>query len=191
MNSSTDELRGRIISVATELFQKTGLKFTMQEVAASLSISKKTIYTVYPSKEALLLDMIDGLFADIHRKKAELAAQDAPVEERIRKVIVALPEQYSAMDFRLLDELEEKYPAAAKRVRKHLETSWEPTVALLEEGMSAGKIRRVSIPLLQQMIVASIERFLSDESSRGRYADTLEEMIDIIMNGIKRREDEV
>ena len=105
MNSSTDELRGRIISVATELFQKTGLKFTMQEVAASLSISKKTIYTVYPSKEALLLDMIDGLFADIHRKKAELAAQDAPVEERIRKVIVALPEQYSAMDFRLLDEL--------------------------------------------------------------------------------------
>lgn len=191
MNSSTDELRGRIISVATELFQKTGLKFTMQEVAASLSISKKTIYTVYPSKEALLLDMIDGLFADIHRKKAELAAQDSPVEERIKKVIVALPEQYSAMDFRLLDELEEKYPAAAKRVRKHLETNWEPTVALLEEGMSAGKIRRVSIPLLQQMIVASIERFLSDESSRGRYADTLEEMIDIIMNGIKRREDEV
>lgn len=191
MNSSTDELRGRIISVATELFQKTGLKFTMQEVAASLSISKKTIYTVYPSKEALLLDMIDGLFADIHRKKAELAAQDAPVEERIRKVIVALPEQYSAMDFRLLDELEEKYPAAAKRVRKHLETNWEPTVALLEEGMSSGRIRRISIPLLQQMIVASIERFLSDENSRGRYADTLEEMIDIIMNGIKRREDEV
>ncbi len=191
MNTCTDELREHIISTATELFQNTGLKFTMQEVAASLSISKKTIYTVYPSKEALLLDMIDGLFADIHRKKAELAAQDAPVEERIKKVIVALPEQYSAMDFRLLDELEEKYPAAAKRVREHLETNWEPTVALVEEGMSEGKIRRVSIPLLKQMIVASIESFLSDESSKGRYADTLEEMIDIIMNGIKRREDEV
>lgn len=186
-----EELRERIISAATELFQKTGLKFTMQDVAAALSISKKTIYTVYPSKEALLSDMIDGLFADIHRKKAELAAEDAPIEERIRKVIVALPEQYAAMDFRLLDELEEKYPAAAQRVREHLESNWEPTVALLEEGMSSGRIRRISIPLLQQMIVASIERFLSDENSRGRYANTLEEMIDIIMNGIKRREDEV
>ncbi len=185
------ELRERIILAATELFQKMGLKFTMQEVAAALSISKKTIYTVYSSKEALLFDMIDGLFADIHRKKAELAAEDAPVEERIRKVIVALPEQYAAMDFRLLDELEEKYPAAAKRVHEHLETNWEPTVALLEEGMARGKIRRVSIPLLQQMIVASIERFLSDENNKGRYADTLEEMIDIIMNGIRRREDEV
>ena len=79
MNSSTDELRGRIISVATELFQKTGLKFTMQEVAASLSISKKTIYTVYPSKEALLLDMIDGLFAEIHRKPVGIALRILPV----------------------------------------------------------------------------------------------------------------
>lgn len=185
------ELRERIIGAATELFQKSGLRFTMQEVAAALNISKKTIYTVYASKEDLLLDMIDGLFADIHRQKAELAAADAPVEERIRKVIVALPEQYAAMDFRLLDELEEKYPAAAKRVREHLETNWEPTIALLEEGISEGKIRRISIPVLQQMIVASIERFLSDEKSRNCYADTLETMIDIIMNGIRRRENEV
>lgn len=185
------DLRERIIGAATELFQKSGLRFTMQEVAAALNISKKTIYTVYASKEDLLLDMIDGLFADIHRQKAELAAAAAPVEERIRKVIVALPKQYAAMDFRLLDELEEKYPAAAKRVREHLETNWEPTIALLEEGISEGKIRRISIPVLQQMIVASIERFLSDEKSRNCYADTLETMIDIIMNGIRRRENEV
>ncbi len=185
------DLRERIIGAAAELFRKSRLRFTMQEVAAALNISKKTIYTVYESKEMLLLDMIDGMFADIHRKKAELAAENAPVEERIRKVIVALPEQYAAMDLRLLDELEEKYPAAAKRVREHLETNWEPTIALLEEGISEGKIRRIPIPVLKQMIVASIERFLSDEESRSCYPDTLETMIDIIMNGIRRREDEV
>ncbi len=185
------DLRERIIEAATELFQKSGLRFTMQEVAAELNISKKTIYTVYSSKEALLVDMIDGMFDDIHRKKAELAAADAPVEERIRAVIVALPEQYAAMDLRLLDELEEKYPAAAKRVREHLETNWEPTIALLEEGMESGRIRRISIPVLQQMIVASIERFLTDEENKDRYADTLGAMIDIIMNGIREREDEV
>ncbi len=185
------DLHERIIKAAAELFQRSGLKFTMQEVAAELNISKKTIYTVYSSKEALLVDMIDGLFADIHRKKAELAAADAPVEERIRKVIVALPEQYAAMDLRFLDELDEKYPAVAKRLREHLETNWEPTIALLEEGMSKGKIRRIPIPVLRQMIVASIEYFLSDEKNKDCYADTLEAMIDIIMNGIREREDEV
>ncbi len=185
------ELRERIIGAATELFRRSGLRFTVQEVAAALNISKKTIYTVYSSKEALLVDMIDSSFAEIHRKKAELAAADAPIEERIRAVIVALPEQYAAMDLRLLDELWEKYPAAAKRVREHLETNWEPTIALLEEGMSDGRIRRVPIPVLRQMIVASIEYFLSDEKSNDCYADTLEAMIDIIMNGIRERKDEI
>ncbi len=178
------ELRGRIIKAATELFQKSGLRFTMQEVAAALNISKKTIYTVYASKETLLLDMIDEMFRDIHKKKAELAAEDAPVEERIRKVIVALPEQYAAMDLQKLYELEEKYPAAAKRVREHLESNWEPTIALLEQGIAEGRIRRVSIPVLRQMITASIERFLSGEKTGVSYAETLETMIDIIMNGI-------
>lgn len=185
------DLRQRIIVAATELFQSSGLQFTMQEVAAALNISKKTIYTVYPSKESLLLDMIDSLFADIHRKKSEIAAAPNPIEERIKSVIVALPEQYGALDFRRLDELEDKYPAAAQRVREHLETNWEPTIALLEEGIAAGRIRPISIPILRQMIVASIESFLSDDKNEDGYAETLEAMIDIIMNGIRRRKDEI
>lgn len=185
------ELRERIIGAAIKLFRRSELQFTMQEVAAALNISKKTIYTVYSSKELLLIDMIDTLFDDIHRKKAELAAAPKPVEEQIRSVIVALPEQYDAIDFRLLNELDEKYPAAAQRVREHLKTDWEPTIALLEAGMAAGRIRRVPIPILQQMIVSSIECFLSDDKNTDDYANTLEVMIDIIMNGIRRRENEI
>ncbi len=185
------DLRSQVISAAESLFQKSGLRFTMQEVAAALHISKKTIYTIYPSKEALLLDMVDDLFNHIHQTKRELMAAPGPIEERIEAVIVALPEQYQTLDFRLLGELEEKYPAAARRVREHLETNWEPTIALLEEGMAAGRIRPVSIPVLRLMITASIECFLTGGESGASYADTLAGMIDIIMNGIRRRENEV
>lgn len=185
------DLRARMVGAAATLFQAEGLQFTMQEVADALHISKKTIYSVYPSKEALLVDMVDALFADIHRVKGELRAASAPIEERIRAVIVALPEQYRALDFRLLDALDEKYPAAARRVREHLETNWEPTIALLEEGMAAGRIRPVSIPVLRQMITASIECFLAGGGDGTSYADTLAAMIDIIMNGIRRRDNEV
>ncbi len=185
------DLRERVIAAAAALFQKSGLRFTMQEVAAALHISKKTIYTVYPSKEELLLDMVDTLFADIHRAKGELMAASGPIEARIEAVIVALPEQYRALDFRLLGELEEKHPAVARRVREHLETNWEPTIALLEAGMEAGRIRPVPIAVLRQMITASIESFLSGGEGGASYADTLAAMIDIIMNGIRRRENEV
>ena len=65
------DLRSRVLKAAEALFQRSGLHFTMQEVAAALHISKKTIYTIYPSKEELLLDMVDVLFSDIHRDKDE------------------------------------------------------------------------------------------------------------------------
>ena len=185
------DLRENVIAAATALFQTEGLRFTMQEVAAALHISKKTIYTVYPSKEALLLDMADTLFAEIHREKRMLMAAPGPIEERIRAVIIALPEQYRTLDFRLLGALEEKYPAVARRVREHLETNWEPTIALLEEGMAEGAIRPVSIPVLRQMVTASIEYFLTGSEKGASYADTLAAMIDIIMNGIRRRRDEI
>ena len=44
------DLREQILDTATQLFRTHGLNFTMQQVASSLHISKKTIYTVYPSK---------------------------------------------------------------------------------------------------------------------------------------------
>lgn len=185
------DLRSRVLKAAEALFQRSGLHFTMQEVAAALHISKKTIYTVYPSKEELLLGMVDALFADIHREKDVLMADPAPIEERIQAVIVALPEQYRALDLRLLGTLDEKYPAVARRVREHLETNWEPTIALLEEGIRAGRIRPVPIPVLRQMVTASIEGFLAGGETEASYADTLAAMIDIIMNGIRRRDYEV
>lgn len=184
------DLRRRVMDAATALFGREGLKFTMQEVADTLHISKKTIYTVYPSKEALLLDMVDDLFADIHRAKRERMEAPGLIEDRIRDVIIALPEQYQALDFRLLDALDEKYPAVGRRVRQHLETNWEPTIALLEAGMAQGRIRRVPIPVLRVMITASIEGFLSGGGDGASYAKTLEDMIDIIMNGIVKRKEE-
>ncbi len=185
------EFRRRVIDAAIALFQREGLKFTMQQVADTLHISKKTIYTRYPSKEALLLDMVDDLFADIHRAKREQMESSGPIEDRIQAVMIALPERYQALDFRLLDTLDEKYPAVGRRVRQHLETNWEPTITLLEEGIAQGKIRPVSIPVLRQMITSSIEGFLLGGLGDVSYRETLDGMMDIIMNGIRRRDDEI
>ena len=69
-----EKLDALVRTQAMQLFRQQGLHFTMQQVAEPLHISKKTIYTVYPSKEALLLDMVDHAFAEIHRCKQEILA---------------------------------------------------------------------------------------------------------------------
>ena len=179
------ELRAQILDAAAKLFQAEGLGFTMQQVAAALHISKKTIYTVYSDKEALLLDMVDMLFEKIHRRKAELAALPLPLEERLRAVIIALPEEYAALDFRQLDALEEKYPAVAARVRRHLETGWEPTMALLEQGIAEKRIRPVNLTVLRRVLTAAFQQLLSGANDGSSYAAELDDMMDIFMNGIK------
>lgn len=179
------DLRTQILDAAAKLFQAEGLGFTMQQVAAALHISKKTIYTVYSDKEALLIDMVDMLFEKIHRRKAELAALPLPLEERLRAVIIALPEEYAALDFRQLDTLEEKYPTVAARVRRHLETGWEPTMALLEQGIAEKRIRPVNLTVLRRVLTAAFQQLLSGANGGSSYAAELDDMMDILMNGIK------
>ena len=165
-----NELCTRLRAVGMELFRRDGLRFTMQQAAAMMHISKKTIYAVYPSKEALLLDMVDDvpdyIYACLISKK---------------------PEEYTALDLQQMDLLDEKYPRVAARVREHLETGWEPTLELLEQAMGEGVVRRVSLPVLQRMISASIEDFLADRTLDAQgisYTDALDEMISILLEGL-------
>ena len=95
-----EKLDALVRTQAMQLFRQQGLHFTMQQVAKPLHISKKTIYTVYPSKEALLLDMVDHAFADIHRCKQEILAGSGTLQEKLQAVIIAMPTEYAALDLR-------------------------------------------------------------------------------------------
>ena len=162
-----NELRTRLRAVGMELFRRDGLRFTMQQAAAMMHISKKTIYAVYPSKEALLLDMVDDAFTRIHARKQRILDGPGTLAEKLRAVIIALPKEYTALDLQQMDLLDEKYPRVAARVREHLETGWEP--------------------VLQRMISASIEDFLADRTLDAQgisYTDALDEMISILLEGL-------
>ena len=52
-------MREKIIDATIEEFKQNGLKFTMNDLAKHLGISKKTIYTVFESKQAGLVAVSD------------------------------------------------------------------------------------------------------------------------------------
>ena len=52
-------IRDRIIATATEAFTTKGIKsITMDDIAAALGISKRTLYEVFVDKESLLKDCL-------------------------------------------------------------------------------------------------------------------------------------
>ena len=178
----------KVLRAAVALFLEKGYtRTTTGEIAKAAGIGQSSFFHVFPSKEALLLDMVDDAFTRIHARKQRILDGPGTLAEKLRAVIIALPEEYTALDLQQMDLLDEKYPRVAARVREHLETGWEPTLALLEQAMGEGVIRRVSLPVLQRMISASIEDFLADRTLDAQgisYTDALDEMISILLEGL-------
>ena len=67
-------MREKIIDTAIEEFTRNGLKFTMNDVAKALGISKKTIYTVFESKQDVLMAIADRYARDFTDMRQEIEA---------------------------------------------------------------------------------------------------------------------
>ena len=182
------DLKETILEGTLEVFRQKGIKFTMDDIAGKLNISKKTIYTVFDDKEDLFIAMVDYLFDSI-KESEEQVMKDESLDtlEKIRRILGVMPESYKNIDFRQLYLLREKYPATYAKVEERLETGWESTIALLEKGMAEGVVRKISIPIVKMMLEASLEQFFRRDilirNDIGYFA-ALDEVVNVIVDGI-------
>lgn len=81
------ELRERIITAATEAFTSKGIKsITMDDIAAALGISKRTLYEVFSDKESLLKECILKMQAEREKYLQEVFEHSHNVLEVILTV---------------------------------------------------------------------------------------------------------
>ncbi len=81
--------RERIIDVATNRFLETGIsKVTLDEIAAELRMSKKTVYKFFPSKDDLLKAMAKTMMWHMeHKVQAIVESQDS-FEHKMTRLLV-------------------------------------------------------------------------------------------------------
>ena len=118
---SDKNLKGNILEATIKAFQKKGLKFTMDDLASLLGISKKTIYTVFPDKNSLVLEMVDYCFSSI-KESEQKVLQDLSLDTvgKIRAILGVLPEGYRELDLRQLYQLKERYPEVYEKVKSRV-----------------------------------------------------------------------
>ena len=106
-----ETLKKEILAGTIAVYAEKGVKFTMDDLAKQLGMSKKTIYLVYREKKTLFMAMVDYVFDSI--KVSEQEVIDDPTTttvEKIRKILGVLPDSYKSMDLGQLYILREKYP---------------------------------------------------------------------------------
>lgn len=188
VKDNIDETRERILEATIKVFNRKGLKFTMDDIATELGISKKTIYAVFKDKESMFFSMVDYCFDKINAHK-EMTLQDDSLStvDRIRAVLAMLPDGYRDVDFGKLYVLKDKYPKIYAKVEERLESGWEGILTLINKGIEEGSIRPVNVYILKTMMEATLEQFFQRDvlvKNEISYNDALNEVVNILIDGI-------
>ena len=122
------------------------------------------------------------------REEEILSSTEISTVDKIRSLLSAMPDSYRNINFQELHPLKEKFPKVYKKVQKRLETGWEPTIALLEQGKMEGVIREdADLVVFKTMMEASLERLFEKDVLKGskrKYNDYLNEVVNILLLGI-------
>lgn len=182
------ELRARILDEAAKLFDEKGIKFTMDDLARSLGMSKKTIYTVFRNKRSIMTNTIDRFFdAALAEEQEILSDPNLTLTEQLKRIIGKVPERYVGHDLTQLYILKNKYPSVYRHWHKCRENYWGRAETLIKKGIEQGVVKPISLPILKSMFQHTVEQFFQSDilvKNKISYGDALNEIADILLDGI-------
>ena len=110
------QLKMRILSVATQSFLLYGIKSVkMDDIAASLKISKRTLYETYQNKEELLFDVMAGIVQERKDRIEEYARQTDDVMDLLLEFMRIQTEMVARTNPTFFSDLT-RYPGLASRL---------------------------------------------------------------------------
>jgi AcrR family transcriptional regulator len=133
--------KDRIIEKAGDLFQQYGIKnVSMDEIASSLGISKRTIYENFKDKEEILLSVLHLFF---ERKTETLRALLAECTNVVEVFIAIIEEHRNTpiCNVKFIEDIQKYYPRAANLLKMQTENNNNHLQDFLRQGIKEGYIR--------------------------------------------------
>ena len=155
--------KSELVEIAYRLIAQNGLEgFRIRQVAAEAGIDNGTLHYHFPSKEALILGVVDYLMEDLKNNRAvwkdgeQTALDELRMEfEDIRLRLRRTPEQFIVLSDLAVRSWRD--PLVAKIFRK-LDDGWHAhLVALLERGIQQGIFRNnLNVPLCARAMMVAL-----------------------------------
>jgi TetR/AcrR family transcriptional regulator, cholesterol catabolism regulator len=114
------EHKERILEKATDLFMRYGIRsITMDEIAAQLGISKKTIYQFFTDKDAMVEAVVNE---EMKHNEEGCRGFSATAENAVHEIFLAMDsmqEMLKTMNPQLIHDLEKHHAAAFRRLKQY------------------------------------------------------------------------
>jgi AcrR family transcriptional regulator len=114
------EVKERILNKAADLFMRYGIRsITMDEIAAQLGISKKTIYQFFTDKDDMVTAVIDQ---EIEKNEKDCLQFRDQSENAVHQIFIALEgleEMLKSTNPLMLYDLEKHHPRSYKKLKEY------------------------------------------------------------------------
>lgn len=165
-----------------------GVKFTMDDLARRLGVSKRTLYENFSSKEELIGSILADSIADLKTlREAIVNDPSLDVCEKFRRIMSVKPSLCAKTTDRVAIEMKKCMPEHWGKLEGAIDELWEITERLLQEGVQNGSFRPVFFPAMRAMFKGSFNEF-ANYSFLVQHKVTIDEMVghmtDILMFGL-------
>ena len=110
-------MKDKIISKASDLFLKLGFKsVTMDDIAAEMCISKKTIYKFFCNKEVLIEESTAAVHSEVHEIISNIVAKKHNAIEENFEIRKMFKEMFKSADTSPIYQLKKHYPEIYEKV---------------------------------------------------------------------------
>jgi AcrR family transcriptional regulator len=140
---SPARLRERVLSTLKERLDATGeIVLSMDGIAAGLRMSKKTLYTVFDSREDLVRQLVGLVLTETGGRIEAIVAADERLAQKLSRLLTFLSFVFRRMDSELGKELHFRMPEVWRSVEQFRERKLQENVSkLLEQGVREQVIR--------------------------------------------------
>lgn len=132
-------MKERIIDQTTRMFASHGIKAVrMDDIAAELGISKRTIYEVFGDKESLIMAAVTHFHDTMDAVNAKFTEQSANIIEEYMMLMKVHDKQMDAL-CKMLDDLKKYYPVLFERwMSEHAVRASNEIRKKLQQGIDEG-----------------------------------------------------
>ncbi|MGZ9587172.1 TetR/AcrR family transcriptional regulator [Paenibacillus marinisediminis] len=177
----------------TEEIVEKGMKFTMDDLARRLGISKRTLYEHFSSKAEVLDTIIDHALQESNlRSKQIIEDNSLSILDKIKAIITVMPDYVELVDHRILEQMKRVFPDQWSRLDGLLKDDWDVLRELLEQGMEQGLIQKRNSAFLVKLITDALnstldQRFFAKQNIS--LQDAVNSIADVILFGLVPRTD--
>ncbi len=190
MTITGTDTRDRIRREAATLYRKNGFHGTsMQDLATVVGITKSSLYHHYPSKQALLSEIVEATVARVAPLVRAAAESDRPAVERL----------HLAVHLHTVEAIRDQDAVACFiEEGRHLDSVYlEPHIAkrdlyeqyfrrILQEGVTSGEFRPLDVPLTAMAILGLCNSVVRWFRREGKHTseEIANEFADLAVRGV-------